>query len=53
MHALTIEVYVQAMARYVRREVSCLSLTDKEAMFSGNFMFTPLKIEKAKLEGSR
>ncbi|OMO94841.1 Ubiquinol-cytochrome c chaperone, CBP3 [Corchorus capsularis] len=34
---------VQAMARYVRREVSCLSLTDKEAMFSGNFMFTPLK----------
>ncbi|XP_024193058.1 ubiquinol-cytochrome-c reductase complex assembly factor 1 [Rosa chinensis] len=44
---------IQAMARYVRREVSCLSLTDKEAMFSGNFMFTPLKIEKAKLEGSR
>ncbi|KAL5569807.1 hypothetical protein UlMin_026382, partial [Ulmus minor] len=34
---------VQAMARYARREVSCLSLTDKEAMFSGNFTFTPLK----------
>ncbi|KAK8516218.1 hypothetical protein V6N13_025725 [Hibiscus sabdariffa] len=34
---------VQAMERYVRREVSCLSLTDKEAMFSGNFMFTPLE----------
>ncbi|XP_024924404.3 uncharacterized protein LOC107404410 isoform X1 [Ziziphus jujuba] len=36
---------VQAMSRYVRREVSCLSLTDKEAMFSGNFMFTSLKSE--------
>ncbi|KAL9240361.1 hypothetical protein vseg_014591 [Gypsophila vaccaria] len=35
---------VQAMARYVRHEVSCLSLTDKEAMLSGNFMFTPLEI---------
>lgn len=34
---------VQAMARYVRREDGCLSLTDKEAMFSGNFTFTPLK----------
>ncbi|KMS98919.1 hypothetical protein BVRB_3g068070 [Beta vulgaris subsp. vulgaris] len=33
---------VQAMARYVRREISCLSLTDREAMFSGNFKFTPL-----------
>ncbi|KDP40395.1 hypothetical protein JCGZ_03874 [Jatropha curcas] len=33
---------VQAMARYVRREVNCLSLTDKEALFSGNFMFTSL-----------
>ncbi|KAK9724417.1 hypothetical protein RND81_05G070500 [Saponaria officinalis] len=33
---------VQAMARYVRHEVSCLSLTDKEAMLSGNFMFTSL-----------
>ncbi|KAH7537803.1 hypothetical protein FEM48_Zijuj03G0132000 [Ziziphus jujuba var. spinosa] len=35
----------RAMSRYVRREVSCLSLTDKEAMFSGNFMFTSLKSE--------
>lgn len=34
---------VQAMARYVRREISCLSLTDKEAMFSGNFKFTSLE----------
>jgi cytochrome b pre-mRNA-processing protein 3 len=34
---------VQAMARYVKRECSCLSLTDKEAILSGNFMFTPLK----------
>ncbi|XP_021286773.1 ubiquinol-cytochrome-c reductase complex assembly factor 1 [Herrania umbratica] len=34
---------VQAMARYVRREVTCLSLTDKEAMFSGNFIFTSLE----------
>ncbi|KAL6131804.1 hypothetical protein ACLB2K_070177 [Fragaria x ananassa] len=42
-----------AMARYVRREVSCLSLTDKEAMFTGNFMFTPLKIKEPKLEESR
>ncbi|CAI0450575.1 unnamed protein product [Linum tenue] len=33
---------VQAMTRYVRREVSCFSLTDKEAMYSGNFMFTSL-----------
>lgn len=38
---------VQAMARYVRREISCLSLTDKEAMFSGNFMFTPLESSSA------
>ncbi|XP_050254406.1 uncharacterized protein LOC126700350 isoform X1 [Quercus robur] len=37
---------VQAMARYARREVSCLSLTDKEAMFSGNFTFTSLETEK-------
>ncbi|KAL8049948.1 hypothetical protein ABFX02_06G051800 [Erythranthe guttata] len=34
---------VQAMARYIRREASCLSLTDKEAILSGNFMFTPLE----------
>ncbi|XP_065871777.1 uncharacterized protein [Euphorbia lathyris] len=33
---------VQAMARYVRREVACLSLTDKEAMYSGNFKFTSI-----------
>ncbi|CAH8285547.1 unnamed protein product [Eruca vesicaria subsp. sativa] len=32
----------KAMARYVRREVGSLSLTDKESMFSGNFSFTPL-----------
>lgn len=37
---------VQAMARYVRREVICLSMTDREAMFSGNFVFTPLEKEK-------
>ncbi|XP_054823682.1 uncharacterized protein LOC129321798 isoform X3 [Prosopis cineraria] len=36
---------VQAMARYARREVSCLSLTDKEAIYSGNFLFTSLKRE--------
>ncbi|KAL2920428.1 Ubiquinol-cytochrome-c reductase complex assembly factor 1 [Bienertia sinuspersici] len=34
---------VHVMARYVRHELSCLSMTDKEAMFSGNFMFTPLE----------
>ncbi|XP_011080574.1 ubiquinol-cytochrome-c reductase complex assembly factor 1 [Sesamum indicum] len=34
---------VQAMTRYIRREASCLSLTDKEAILSGNFMFTPLE----------
>ncbi|EHA8591591.1 ubiquinol-cytochrome-c reductase complex assembly factor 1 [Cocos nucifera] len=33
---------VQAMARYTRRESTSLSLTDKEAIFSGNFMFTSL-----------
>ncbi|XP_073143973.1 uncharacterized protein [Henckelia pumila] len=33
---------VQAMTRYVRREASSLSLTDKEAILSGNFMFTSL-----------
>ncbi|KAL5702329.1 hypothetical protein ACHQM5_027558 [Ranunculus cassubicifolius] len=33
----------QALARYARREVACMSLTDKEAMFSGNFMFTSLE----------
>ncbi|KAL3649391.1 hypothetical protein CASFOL_005794 [Castilleja foliolosa] len=35
--------FVQAMTRYVRREASSLSLTDKEAIFSGNFMFTSLE----------
>ncbi|XP_065018066.1 uncharacterized protein LOC135644440 [Musa acuminata AAA Group] len=34
---------VQAMARYTRRESTCLLLTDKEAIFSGNFMFTSLE----------
>ncbi|XP_011076430.1 ubiquinol-cytochrome-c reductase complex assembly factor 1 isoform X2 [Sesamum indicum] len=34
---------VQALTRYIRREASCLSLTDKEAIFSGNFMFTSLE----------
>ncbi|XP_052163776.1 uncharacterized protein LOC127780842 [Oryza glaberrima] len=33
---------IQALARYTRREATCLSLTDKEAMFSGNFKFTAL-----------
>ncbi|KAM0042931.1 putative ubiquinol-cytochrome c chaperone/UPF0174 [Helianthus debilis subsp. tardiflorus] len=33
---------VLAFTRYVRRECTCLSLTDKEAMFSGNFLFTSL-----------
>ncbi|KAJ4955567.1 hypothetical protein NE237_012350 [Protea cynaroides] len=36
-------VTVQAMSRYVRRESYCLSLTDKEAIFSGNFIFTSLQ----------
>lgn len=44
---------VQAMARYARREVSCLSLTDKEAIFSGNFMFTSLETEKLSPKGHR
>ncbi|XP_074576961.1 uncharacterized protein LOC141833425 [Curcuma longa] len=34
---------VQAMARYVRRESTCLSMTDKEAIFSGNFTFSSLE----------
>ncbi|ONK56349.1 uncharacterized protein A4U43_C10F7500 [Asparagus officinalis] len=33
---------VQAMARYTRRESTCLSMTEREALFSGNFMFTSL-----------
>ncbi|CAN6465440.1 unnamed protein product [Victoria cruziana] len=32
----------QAMARYVRREVACLSMTDAETVFSGNLKFTPV-----------
>ncbi|XP_016454917.1 uncharacterized protein LOC107779089 isoform X1 [Nicotiana tabacum] len=38
---------LQALSRYVRREFNCMSLTDKEAIFSGNFMFTPLGSSKA------
>lgn len=33
---------VQALSRYARRESTCLSLTEKEAIFSGNFIFTSL-----------
>ncbi|KAE8056836.1 hypothetical protein FH972_013572 [Carpinus fangiana] len=43
---------LQAMARYARREVSCLSLTDKEAIFSGNFMFTSLETERLHPKGA-
>lgn len=42
---------VQALARYARREVSCMTLTDKEALLSGNFMFTSLKDEIRSKEG--
>ncbi|XP_057806701.1 uncharacterized protein LOC131021504 [Salvia miltiorrhiza] len=35
-------VSVQAFTRYVRREASSLSLTDKEAILTGNFKFTSL-----------
>ncbi|CAJ2648934.1 ubiquinol-cytochrome-c reductase complex assembly factor 1-like [Trifolium pratense] len=42
---------VQALARYARREVSCMTLTDKEALLSGNFMFTSLKHEIKSKEG--
>ncbi|CAA6656410.1 unnamed protein product [Spirodela intermedia] len=34
---------VKAFSRYARRESTCMSLTGKEAIFSGNFMFTPLE----------
>ncbi|KAJ8649996.1 hypothetical protein MRB53_003019 [Persea americana] len=34
---------VQAMSRYTRRESTCLSLTGKEAIFSGNFVFCSLE----------
>ncbi|XP_020572027.1 ubiquinol-cytochrome-c reductase complex assembly factor 1 [Phalaenopsis equestris] len=37
---------VQAMSRYTRREATCLSLTDKEAIFSGNFLFTSLELQR-------
>ncbi|XP_059461842.1 uncharacterized protein LOC132190822 [Corylus avellana] len=43
---------LQAMARYARREVSCLSLTDKEAILSGNFMFTSLETERLHPKGA-
>lgn len=36
---------VQAMSRYTRRESTCLSLTGKEALFSGNFLFTSLELQ--------
>ncbi|KAG5000515.1 Ubiquinol-cytochrome-c reductase complex assembly factor 1 [Glycine soja] len=42
---------VKAMARYARREVSCMTLTDKEALYSGNFMFTSLKHENKSGKG--
>ncbi|PWA54988.1 ubiquinol-cytochrome c chaperone [Artemisia annua] len=38
---------VMAFTRYVRRECTCLSLTDKEAMMSDNFLFTPIENPKA------
>ncbi|CAM8912293.1 unnamed protein product [Rhodiola kirilowii] len=34
--------FVQAMSRYVRRESICMSLTEKDAILSGNFLFTSL-----------
>ncbi|KAJ0043173.1 hypothetical protein Pint_18066 [Pistacia integerrima] len=48
-HIITVSFSsLRAMTRYVRREFSCLSLTvhwaGKEAIFSRNFMFTPLEI---------
>lgn len=39
---------VQALSRYARRESISLSLTDKEAIFSGNFMFTSLENPSSK-----
>ncbi|GMH19730.1 hypothetical protein Nepgr_021571 [Nepenthes gracilis] len=47
---------IQVMSRYIRHEASCLSLTDREAMFSGNFMrqssehikaYSPLEIMRS------
>ncbi|XP_016500177.2 uncharacterized protein LOC107818650 [Nicotiana tabacum] len=43
---------VQAICRYVCRESNCLSLTDKDAVFSGNFTFTSLENTKADKEGN-
>ncbi|XP_068640239.1 uncharacterized protein [Aristolochia californica] len=39
---------VQALSRYTRRESTCLSLTGKEAVFYGNFMFTSILPESTK-----
>ncbi|XP_019445558.1 PREDICTED: ubiquinol-cytochrome-c reductase complex assembly factor 1-like [Lupinus angustifolius] len=44
---------VQAMARYARLQASCMSLTDIEAIVSGNFMFTSLKQENKSAKGSQ
>uniref|UniRef100_A0A1D1ZKC1 DNA-directed RNA polymerase subunit beta n=1 Tax=Anthurium amnicola TaxID=1678845 RepID=A0A1D1ZKC1_9ARAE len=41
---------VKALSRYTRRESTCLSLTDKEAIFSGNFMFTSLENQISRSE---
>ncbi|XP_021905526.1 ubiquinol-cytochrome-c reductase complex assembly factor 1 [Carica papaya] len=43
MSFLMMNIKPDAMARYIRREITCLSLTDKETVFSGNFMFTSLE----------
>lgn len=42
---------VQALARYARREASCMTLTDIKALTSGNFMFTSLKHENRRGKG--
>lgn len=37
---------VQNLARYVRREIACLTMTDKDALLSGNILFsTDLMVE--------
>ncbi|KAK3026431.1 hypothetical protein RJ639_041443, partial [Escallonia herrerae] len=36
----------KALSRYIRREALCFSLTDKEAILSGNFSFTSLENPK-------
>ncbi|MCO5570334.1 hypothetical protein L7F22_024053 [Adiantum nelumboides] len=33
-------IFVQSLAKYVRRETACLALTDKESIFSGNILFS-------------